>query len=165
MSNPNFEGYPVQWVANCFLQYDFQQSKRQITPMKLQKLVYYLHGWHLASLGTPAIDSLFMVWRYGPVEKTLYTTFKKFGRSPITSYARGPDDNNFYVPNRQDTEFYNVFDFVVEYYLPVEAVELSARTHNKHGPWRTAHDAGDEIIDNDLIRGYFVNLYRQSHAA
>lgn len=54
-------------VANCLLQRDFEDGRATISPMKLQKLVYLLHGWNLAIAEEPAIDSQFLAWPYGPV--------------------------------------------------------------------------------------------------
>ncbi|MCY3628176.1 MAG: DUF4065 domain-containing protein [Gammaproteobacteria bacterium] len=156
----SFDGYPVRWVANCFLQHSFKRSEL-ISPMKLQKLVYYLHGWHLASTGLPVIDSRFSVWRYGPVEPTLYSTFKRFGRSPITVYAKEPDNpREYWVVSKKDSEFQSVFEYVVKNYFSLSAIELSARTHSKHSPWQIAKDTRNYYIDNELIKGYFINLAR-----
>lgn len=41
-----------------------------ISPMKLQKLMYYLKVWGLV-VGTPLVASAFQKWTYGPVEANL----------------------------------------------------------------------------------------------
>jgi len=44
--------------------------------MKLQKLVYYAHGWHLALNNEPLIDEQVECWQYGPVISSLFHEFK-----------------------------------------------------------------------------------------
>lgn len=42
--------YPAYKVGNSFL-YLAWDEEEDVTPMKLQKLVYIAHGWHLAIYG------------------------------------------------------------------------------------------------------------------
>ena len=39
--------YPAKVIGKCFLD-KAEQSGTTLTPMKLQKLIYYAHGWYLA---------------------------------------------------------------------------------------------------------------------
>jgi len=47
-------------VANYFIKKSLQE-KRPITPMKLQKLIYFAHGWNLGLAGKPLINELISV--------------------------------------------------------------------------------------------------------
>lgn len=71
-------------VANEFL----RNHLGEIDPMKLQKLVYYAHAWHLALYGTPLIRDDIEAWPHGPVVPSLYAEFKDFRSNPITRLAR-----------------------------------------------------------------------------
>jgi uncharacterized phage-associated protein len=58
--------YPAAAIANEFI----KVAKRNgvlLTPMKLQKLVYFAHGWYLALLGKPLINEPVEAWKFGPV--------------------------------------------------------------------------------------------------
>jgi uncharacterized phage-associated protein len=81
-----------------------------MTPLKIQKLVYFLHGWHLAVRADPAIGESFEAWPYGPVLSSLYQQFKGFGRSPITTYALDYEQSEgaykAYVVNPNDRAFF-----------------------------------------------------------
>ena len=66
-------------VANWFI-----ENLSKITPLKLQKLIYFAHGWHLAIRDQPLIDELVEAWEYGPVIPNVYHEFKVFGNQPIT---------------------------------------------------------------------------------
>ena len=73
-------------VANYFLDIAERDGKT-LNPMKLQKLVYIAHGWHLAIRRRPLIRESVEAWKYGPVIADLYHEFKKFGNMPITERA------------------------------------------------------------------------------
>src|ERR1700761_8773170 len=64
-----------------------QQDNVPVEPMKLQKLVFLAHGWHLHFLHEPLISQQIEAWRYGPVIPELYREFKEFKASPITRVA------------------------------------------------------------------------------
>ena len=79
-------GYSAFAVANYFLRLG-RDSGEEITPLKIQKLVYIAHGYHLAFTasdnspnGLPLVDDEFAeAWQYGPVFPSLYHHFKRFG--------------------------------------------------------------------------------------
>ena len=157
-------GFPVKNVANCFLYRDFQDGCATISPMKLQKLVYCLHGWHLAITDRPAIDGHFEAWQYGPVEESLYHIFKEFRNRPINSYATtwdGEEQKAFVVAPKGNKDFYDIFEFVVDRYMPFTPLQLSAITHKPGTPWSITRDSGGAIIDNELIADHFRKLARQ----
>ena len=54
-------------VANKFLELGERDGVSDITPMKLLKLVYIAHGWHLAlSEGKkPLVNEASEAWKYG----------------------------------------------------------------------------------------------------
>lgn len=151
--------YPVRHVANCFLQKDFADGKASITPMKMQKLVYFLHGWHLAVTGKPAIADEFRAWQYGPVEENLYHMLKKHRGSPITAYLkeeRAGEETAFVVAKSEEM-FHKVLDMVWHKYGHFSAIQLSAMTHEKGTPWDEVYNHRDDLpaIPNAMIKEYF----------
>ena len=78
--------FSAKAVANVFLELA-DAAKQTLTPMKLQKLVYYAHGWYLGLTGRPLLDELIQAWSFGPVVRSLYNEFKEFGADPITHKA------------------------------------------------------------------------------
>ena len=70
-------------LANFILSLD-QSEEADITPMKLQKLLYFAHGYHLAVFGNPLIiGEDFEAWKDGPVVKGIYESFSSFGNKHI----------------------------------------------------------------------------------
>ena len=57
-----------------------------VTPMKLQKLLYYVCVKYVQDTGTTPIAEPFLVWKYGPVAPSVYAEFKSYGSKPIKSY-------------------------------------------------------------------------------
>ena len=131
--------------------------------MKLQKLVYCLHGWHLAIFDEPAINEEFSAWQYGPVNEELYHIFKEFGNRPITEYAESWKDDEWvaYVVGKKNTKFHSLFNAIIEKYMPLTAVQLSSLTHMEGTPWdQTNRQKGGGIIPNKLIKEHFLTLAR-----
>lgn len=151
--------YPIKHVANCFLQKDFEDGKATITPMKMQKLVYFLHGWHLAITGKPVVENEFRAWQYGPVEENLYHMLKKHRGSPITTYLKEDRDGKetAFAVAKSEKMFHKVLDMVWEKYGRFSAIQLSAMTHETGTPWDTVYNHHDDLpaIPNAMIKEYF----------
>ena len=54
-----------------------------VTPLKLQKLLYYVQGYSLALTGKPAFSDKIEAWQYGPVMDSVYQEYKKYSRNII----------------------------------------------------------------------------------
>ena len=54
-----------------------------MTNMKLQKMLYYQQGFHLAYFGTPLFDEEIEAWMYGPVVPSVYDEYKNYGKNGI----------------------------------------------------------------------------------
>ena len=78
--------YNSKAVANYFLELGDWDGE-SISPMKIQKLVYYAHGWHLGVTDEPLIDEQIECWPYGPVVDSLFHQFKHYGSGPIRKPA------------------------------------------------------------------------------
>jgi len=170
-------------VANCFLDLA-EEAEKAVTPMKIQKLVYFAHGWHLALKGEPLVDEHPEAWQFGPVFPDLYHHFKEFGSGPIKRRAYGHESSSKggvfkfrlttpsldELKDETDIQFAkNVVRRVWEVYGSWTGVQLSHFTHVPGGPWDVTWQAnsdrkGTDIPDN-LIRIYFASKVEQSSKA
>jgi len=163
--------YSAIAVANYFL--DLANSAgRKITPMKMQKLVYFAHGWCLAIYHKPLIEEDIMAWQFGPVIKPLYSAFREYGKSAITDFAtdidiRYDEDGNIdlstsrgITPNiPRNSDIKKLLDAVWEAYGNLTAIQLSRLTHAENSPWSNVWvGEKDTVIDNDVIRNYFITM-------
>lgn len=128
--------YTAKSIANYLL--DLAKSKGELlSPMKLQKLVYYAHGWYVGHKGEPLIDEPVEAWPYGPVIPSLYHEFKQFGSEGISIKAREFDGVSSFreVPPPEDASIRRYLEGVWSSYGQYTGLKLSELTHSPDGPW------------------------------
>lgn len=152
-------------VANYFIKKASEQGA-EVTPMKLLKLVYISHGYHLAMFGEGLIAEPVEAWQYGPVVKSVYYEFRKFGKGRVNSYGSIEVNGNTItpMPNAEKTEF---LDKVWAAYGKFDGLQLSTLTHQKDTPWDiTWRQMGGKnilsaIINPDIIKEHYKSLLKQ----
>ncbi|MBD0864395.1 MAG: DUF4065 domain-containing protein [Rhodobacteraceae bacterium] len=164
--------YPYKSVVNAIINKMRTGTENiprgeNISPLKLQKLLYYTCGYYLAaSGGAPLIDHNFKAWEYGPVVPELYRHFSHYGNRPIATLAHDYDpDSGAMVPvpppPEGDPLFDTVLDFVVKTYGPYTALQLSEMTHADDSPWDKTRKANPGIRNADIDRGVLLNHFEQ----
>jgi len=157
--------YKPSWVANTFLLQAKEDGVRDVDPLKIQKLVYNLHGWYLATTGSPAVGERFEAWPKGPVLSSLYHQFKAYRWRPISDYAEDIDpitgETRRLMVARSDEKFYSIFRAVWDRYKGFSGEDLSSMTHAPGTPWSHARAEGRQYISDDEIREHFLELARQ----
>lgn len=131
-----------------------------VTPLKLQKLLYFVHADYICRYGVPLLSEDFEAWAYGPVCPSVYAQFKEFSRQPITKRAATFNpimrSSSILVANPSDSIRQNIRP-IFDLYIDVDAGLLSALSHKKGGPWDRAfqqfeaHRNINRVISNDLI--------------
>lgn len=142
--------YSPKSIANFFL--DLAKSSGElISPMKLQKLVYYAHGWYAGYTGQPLIDETIEAWQYGPVISSLYHDFKQFGSGAINRKATNFDGVTFReVPPPEDPVIRTFLQNVWSSYSPFTGLKLSELTHSTDGPWDKTWKASNGTRGTDI---------------
>lgn len=155
-------------VANDMIQRGIN-ANTLLTQMRLQKLIYFAHGWHLALYDAPLVDTTFQAWKYGPVIPSVYHEFKEYGTLGINSLGTElvmlPEGGmSWYPPQIVDSTglVKPLLDKIWEVFGSYSGTQLSGMTHAEGSPWRTIYDANqngrDMIIPNDDIKQYFKGL-------
>jgi uncharacterized phage-associated protein len=152
-------------VANQILKFASEEG-RQITPMQIQKMLYFIHGWHLAEFKTPLINDEFEAWKHGPVVRKIYREFRRFGDNPITRYAETPGHiAPIFLQSIDETG--ETTKFVEEFfdlYKEFHPFTLSTESHKVGGPWYNVREdhmkefgtiPDDLPIPDRMIREYF----------
>jgi uncharacterized phage-associated protein len=168
--------YTCGAVVNFFLD-AAERDSVEITPMKLQKLLYFAHGWSLAFFDEPLIDAPCEAWKFGPVYSAVYHEYKDFGRHPIPTHYKMTefDDRDssmvFSIVTRsipsQDQKTSNLLSNILRTYGALDALTLSTWTHTEvdDNPWLKARkDKGSVYsvpMSDDDIKEYFLRLRRE----
>ncbi len=156
-------------VANFFIERANQGSGQGVDPLKLQKLLYYAHGWHLAIAGLPLLDEPIEAWTYGPVVPTVYHEFKAYGREPIDlagyCYDYVTDDRTKPLVPTEDGDTLDLLERIWKAYGAFSGTQLSAMTHAPNSPWAKTRERGRAQgqlngvdIPNEDIKAHFVEM-------
>jgi uncharacterized phage-associated protein len=156
--------YSAKAVANAILNKANERSL-PISPLKLQKMLYYVCGYYLAVTGRPLIDRAFEAWDNGPVVPVIYHEFKEFRWAPITRLARKLDPIEFEfksvpIPS-EDTILYKVLNFVWDTYSSYTPTQLSDMTHADGSPWDKTRKKNAGIKDADIPNDEIMNYFKQ----
>ena len=116
--------------------------------LKLQKMLYYEQGYHLAAFGTPLFDDDIQAWTYGPVVESVYNHFKQYGRNGIE-----PDGQEPIVLDKKEEE--TLFNEVFQAYAVFSAYGLIRKTHEET-PWQTTNLK--DVITHEKMKTYFKTL-------
>ena len=148
--------YEPTAIANHFILMAKQDRIKDLTPMKLIKLVYIAYAWHLALHSKPLFNEKIEAWPYGPVIPSLYHEFKRFGNTRITEYlaADFDMDKNYVdypiIDYEKHTGTSGILYAVWKFYKHYSAYELSELTHMGEA-WKDARKKGEPIMDDKLI--------------
>ena len=115
-------------VADYFLASMDEESGELISNLKLQKLVYYSQGVHLALYGEPLFGEQIIAWKHGPVVPELYRKYSESGSGPVPCV----DGINL---DKYDIRAREVLDEVAEVYGQFSAWKLRNMTHEE-APWK-----------------------------
>ena len=136
-------------IANriiCFANADMYDL---ISNLKVQKILYYMQGFHLAMYDKPLFEEDIYAWLYGPAVPEAYRHFKDFGSGHIEL-----SDNNLekYYIDFSDDETKLMTD-VWDAYGQYTAYKLMLFTHDEL-PWRST--PRDSVISHQKLKDYFV---------
>jgi uncharacterized phage-associated protein len=167
-------------VANEFIGLAMKRGDK-LTPMKIQKLVYYAHGWWLALTGLPLLGEVIQAWSYGPVVRSVYNAFRFCGAATIIekaqNHVRSPESVWVFeveepsidsLPAEQKDKVRAFLNTIYSVYGGYTAIQLSNMTHEPGSPWdrvRVAHEGkipAYETIPNDWIKSYFLEQRKKA---
>ena len=140
-------------IANYFLSLSDEDSGDYMSNLKLQKLVYYAQGIHLAMYGKPLFDEEIEAWTHGPVIPDLYHLYKGHGDMAIPKPAT--IDLSKYSPQVKET-----LDEVYKVLGQYSAWKLRTMTHDEF-PWSNAYQKGQgTLISQEEMRSYFKSFLK-----
>lgn len=160
--------YTAKAIANELLEIAKKHGGvSDMTPIKLQKLVYFAHGWYLAFFKKPLIRQRIQAWKFGPVVADIYHEFKDCGNEPIDRLAtelaydevHGLTDE---MPRISvgDEETRGVLSEVWRVYGSFTPTQLANLTHEPGTPWaQIASQFRGELPKNEEIPDLLIQKY------
>ena len=136
------------------------ESLEEVTPLMLQKLLYFIQGVYYTLYGSPLFVEDCEAWVHGPVYRKVYDLFKDFKYNPI-------EDDRFVLLKGRSGELTeaerHAVDLVVNTFGIYGGKALERITH-KEAPWRGAREglvqsaSSQEEVSKEAIRGYFAEV-------
>lgn len=136
------------------------KSLEEVTPLMLQKLLYFIQGIYSALYGEPLFVEECRAWIHGPVYPEVYELFKDFKYNPI-------DDVRFVLFEGMETgltaQEKRVVDLVVNTFGMYGGKTLEKITHNET-PWieaRNGYEEGipsNELLSKEQIMNYYISV-------
>lgn len=137
-----------------------------LTNLRLNKLLYFIHGWGLTSRRDGLIRNHFLAWKLGPVIRPVFDSFKIYSEDKITEPANYLD----YVSGENKPVAYDdiapadaeIILRVFASYDRYTTSQLVDRSHEPGGPWDIVYSAWAKDnrlnlrIPNELIRSHFL---------
>lgn len=135
----------------------------EVTPLMLQKLLYFIQGVYSALYGRPIFMEDCMAWIHGPVYPEVYDLFRDFKYNPI-------DDARFALlegtADALTDEEKRVIGLVVNTFGIYGGKVLERITHNEK-PWKEARKGYDdsvpssELLPKERIMKYYMSVHEK----
>jgi uncharacterized phage-associated protein len=145
-------------ISKYFLSIPDEESGELVSNLKLQKLLYYAQGYHVAifGVGSPLFKEKIYAWQHGPVVKEVYKHYSSFQGNALPKEKRPslPDETVSFLD-----EIYRVFGRYA-------AWTLRDMTH-REAPWLKnfkSNVPNIEIPLADLAEYFSKNVKKQKVA-
>lgn len=157
MINQKKTGYTADQIADWYL------SKSNMSPKKLQKILYYAYAWVLTltnddinHLDNKLFDNNFEAWAHGPVIYSIYEEYKLYGYNDIPKY----EGNIVKLPD----DISDILNQVWDEYGSFTSDQLESITHQET-PWINAREglsplasSNKVITDKDIFECYIERV-------
>lgn len=131
----------------------------EVTPLMLQKLLYFIQGISLALYGEPIFMEDCRAWVHGPVYPEVYDLFRDFKYNPI-------DDARFALlvgtADALTEDEKKIINLVVDTFGMYGGKALERITHNEE-PWKRARKGySDSIPSNEILFKESIKTYYET---
>ena len=134
------------------------EKLEEVTPLTLQKLLYFIQGIYSALFGKPIFTEDCRAWIHGPVYPEVYDLFRDFKYNPV-------DDARFaLLKGTEDTlteDERKIIDLVLNTFGMYGVKVLERITHSEN-PWKEARKGysanipSSELLQKERIMKYYV---------
>ena len=143
MSTPLF-------LANNFILKALQE-KMPLSPMKLQKLIYFTYRDFLQRTNNQLFSESISAWKFGPVVESVYHHFSPFGSSSIDKFYKD-SAGAVSILSESSGAFGAIIRSVWEKYRFHSGIELSRITHKVGSAWYKAWTTRRPYLNDEDIK-------------
>ncbi|MGL5413340.1 Panacea domain-containing protein [Cetobacterium sp.] len=136
---------------------DYILTKKKMTNLRLQKILYFVQAFSLVSLDKPMFNEEINAWEYGPVVKEVYDKYKYWGAEEIPS----PEYFSDFFWDDKDRE---LIDEVLEGLENMSSFDLVELTHS-YPTWIENYEKNkSNKISKEKIKEYHESRQLQGRA-
>lgn len=125
-------------VAKVLIQKARENGIDDISPLKLQKLLFLSYEKKAIKDNYPLFDGTFEVWRHGPVMKDVYDYYKHYGSEII--------DEDIIETTDLSNQNMDLINEILSDYGDITAWGLVDITHRNDGIWHHKMSLGENSI-------------------
>ena len=139
------------------------EKRTEVTPLMLQKLLYFIQGIHSSLYGRPIFKEDCRAWIHGPVYPEVYDLFKDFKYNPI-------DDSYFALLGGSTDKLTEAekktINLVINTFGVYDGKVLETITHHET-PWQDARKGyedsipSSELLPKEEIMEYYTTVNHQ----
>ena len=131
----------------------FNNAGKDITQLKLQKLLYFIESYYMATYDKDKLyNEEFYAWTYGPVCKEVYIKYKFFADTPI--YEQECEKICEFNSNVVDS-----INDVYDLFGDLTSTQLIKLTHMKGSPWYELPIDFDTVISKNNTKKWFKEVF------
>lgn len=134
-------------IAKYFLLKANEDEDTGISNLKLQKLLYYAQGFHLAIFDKPLFDEEIYAWQHGPVCPNIYYEYRANGSNSI------PYTDEIEFSSILSSTQISFLDELYDEFAQFSAWKLRNMTHEE--PTWINHELTASLIPKEEIKEYF----------
>lgn len=146
----------VKDVARLLILLAQESGGEPMTQLRLQKMLYFVQGWHLARHDEPMFTEAIQAWVLGPVSIEVRSEYLEYGNSEITI----PESESEQVQTAgfTDNEIATIIDVFSEYNRYATST-LVDKTHWSL-PWKQHYNkfTKNNVIPEEDMKEYFKKL-------
>jgi len=134
-------------IANAFVSFTDPEEGDLITNLKVQKLLYYAQGLHLALYDTPLFSEELIKRPNGPVVPDVFKVLEQYGTEAIPV----PEKFDYSIFSDQHMEVLTEVNLEFGQYTSIRLLHLL----NEERPYQKAQL--NEVISHDELISYFTS--------
>ena len=135
-----------------------------LTHIKVQSLLYLLHGFYLARTGEHLLDEPFEAWPHGVVIRNIYSQLMRYGNGWVREFLELEDKETgrslgVTVVCKTNLEFFDVLTLVWDAYGELNEKELFLTVRTKFNePWLAVKWRHGIITNESIFECFIKNL-------